>query len=103
MSIEFLQDEIELPLDREAIRAGGAALERYIVRLVRVLQEDRLRPIMQTVNLQLQQANFGTVYFAAPDENGEYANGTWRFTLSEEGIELQKKTSGSWVKQARWS
>lgn len=103
MSIDYLQEEVQLPLDRQAIRAGGAALERYLAQLVKVLQEERLRPIVQTVNLQLQQANFGAFYFASPDENGEYANGTWRFTLNDEGIELQKKTSGSWVKQARWS
>lgn len=105
MSLDFLNESRLLPaINRDLVKQKGQdEIVDYLVRLVHVLQEDLIRTFMQLINNQLHLMNVGCFNFSLPDVNGVYADGSWRFILTGGNIELQKKISGTWTKQALWS
>jgi histone deacetylase complex regulatory component SIN3 len=74
----------------------------YLVRLVKVLQENFLQTLTQVTNIQLSLANTGVYYFDLPDDNGVYADNSWRLIKVDDAIQLQKRVTGSWEKVAKW-
>lgn len=101
MSIDFITEQPTLPkIDKDARRPEE--IVEYLTRLVGILQENLLRTVVQMMNLQLSMVNVGVFYFSLPDINGAYADNSWRLIKSGDGIEIQKKLSGTWTKVSRW-
>jgi len=100
MAIESLKERVRLPPPPEGI---NSAIRKYIqdllVELVSTVHFDE----RVTINHMLDMFNTNAVYFDKPDLNGEYADGSWRLIKTDDGIELQKKISDAWVKNARWA
>ena len=105
MAITFINEPYTtLPvINPERVKQRGTAeITDYLLLLIKSLQEDLLRAIVQIINLQSSMSNVGVFNFDLPDLNGVYADGSWRFIKLTDGIELQKKLAGTWEKVARW-
>jgi len=99
--IEFITEQPTLPrIDRDIKRPED--IIDNLNRVFGILQENFLRTLVQMSNLQLSMMNVGVFYFSLPDINGTYADNSWRMIKSGEGIEIQKKLSGTWTKVSRW-
>lgn len=108
MAIDHIPDSHALPVIDENTRKPEEIVE-YLVRLVRVLQEDFLRVMISIINAQLNITNVGTWYSAMPGVDGTYPEGTYRLTADDDNtetddtVELQRiNSSDVWVKIARW-
>ena len=99
MAIDHLEETRELPYDREAIVAGGAALADYVYELVKTLSLEQLREINLRINALLDLNTIDFVYFSTPSpETGLYASGTWRIGINDDGHFVKQKYDGStWV------
>lgn len=112
MAIDYITQQPTLPkIDRdmvlkEGLQKGTSEIVDYLIKLVRVLQEDLIRTVINVTNNQLKLINVGVVNFDLPDINGSYKNGDIRLIKTNGGIELQQRANGSWTdptsKLARW-
>ena len=92
-------------INRETVKKRGIPeIVDYDIRFARALQESVLNKLQETVNYIIQLMGPGVFYFQLPNPaTGEHADGGWRFILNDAAIELQKKVSGVWTKQAKWA
>ena len=99
--IDALHAPLRLPaIDRSIRKPEDIVL--YLTQLVGALQEDFIRQVTQIINIQLSLMNVGTYYFDLPDEDGVYADDSWRLIKVDDGISLEKKISGTWTRTSRW-
>jgi len=99
MSIERLDEEVQLPLDMPAILSGDPVrLAAYLRELVQELQHFRVFDIHQRVNLLLDRQPGDTIYLGGKDASGEYPDGTWRIKANDDGeLSREKKVAGTWT------
>jgi len=104
MTIERLDEDVRLPFDEPALLSEDPQLLRdYIQQLVKTLQ-DIIERFTQVANLGLDLNDSNVRYFGARSSDGSYPDGTWRIIkVDENDFQLQKKISGDWVKNAKWS
>lgn len=99
MTIEKLDQEVELPLDLPAILSGEPKqLADYLTELVSELETRLLFEIHQRINLMLDLSSGDTIYLGSKDSTGAYPNGTWKITVNDDGeLSRDKKVDGSWT------
>jgi len=97
-------DEVSLPYWEQNILSNDPnETNLYIRALVNEL-EVILDKIRDAVNHGIDLNNPSTRYFASPDADGDYADGTWRMiAVDEDTFEIQKKIDGTWTEIATWT
>jgi len=103
MTIKFLDPNVRLPFDSDALLSKDPVrLTDYVRKLVKTLQEIQNR-IVQVANLALEATNGSEIYLSLKDTTGDYPDGTWRLKQVDGNLEIQKKISGAWTKIAKHS
>ena len=99
MTIERLDEEIQLPLDMPAILSGDPIrLASYLRELVSELQQFKMFDIHQRINLLLDRQPGNEIYLGGKDANGNYPDGTWRIRTNDDGeLSREKKVAGDWT------
>lgn len=71
----------------------------YLVKLVRILQENFLGTLTTVTNLQLNLSNVGVWYSQLPNSaTGTYADGTWRIReIDDNNLVIEHMISGVWT------
>ena len=99
MTIDRLDEEIQLPLDMPAILSGDPKqLASYLRELVHEIQQFRMYDIHQRVNLLLDRTPGSDIYLGGKDATGDYPDGTWRIRTNDNGeLSFEKKVAGTWT------
>ena len=99
--LEKLDTEVRIPYDEAALMSGNPVLiADYMLELVKTLQE-LLERISIISNYSVDLATGEAVYYALPQDDGTYPDGTWRRIQVGENLEDQKKIDGAWVMAQR--
>jgi len=95
-------DNPELPFDERYV-SDPNYIGSYMRELVKEL-ESVLTGIQDAVNHLISLNQPAIRYFATPDADNEYADGTWRIVqVGTDDFEMQKKISGTWTMAGKWS
>jgi len=97
-SIEKIDPDFKLPYDEDALLSGDPKrLTRYILELVRVLQ-DLIERIAVLTDLSIDLVDGAAVYYALKQSSDQdYPDGTWRRIQVGNNLEDQVKLSGTWT------
>ena len=98
MTIQQINEQTNLPLDKEAIVQGGLPLFFYLRKLVSEIEMKNFEIHRETINLLVSIFNGEVIYLGIPDNNGVFPNGTWRIRINDDGeLSREKKVSGTFV------
>jgi hypothetical protein len=86
--------------------------EKYLVRLIKFLEDDVYRDMVQRINWLLDRvrvtevksedgSRYMVVEFIKPGSTRN-DNGNWRMLLNPDDMEMQMRRSGTWTTAARW-
>jgi len=104
MSIDRLEESVQLPFDGPAIESGDPKqLRAYLYELVKTLELEIIKNVHTTVNLMLDLGSGQWLYFNTPASDGVYADGSRRIGVADDGVEIQVKIDGTWTKRSRLS
>ncbi|KKL80110.1 hypothetical protein LCGC14_2008040 [marine sediment metagenome] len=99
--LEKLDTEVRLPYDEEALLSKDPVrIADYLLELVKATQE-LLEKLTVISNYSVDLATGEAVYYALPQDDGTYPDGTWRRIQNGESLEDQKKIDGAWVMAQR--
>ncbi len=95
--LEKLDTEVRIPYDEEALLSKDPArIADYMLELVKTLQE-LLEKLTVISNYSVDLATGEAAYYALPQDDGTYPDGTWRRIQVGDNLEDQKKIDGAWV------
>ena len=105
MSFDIISEPITLPrlnkdkLEGADVQAQMDEVTAYLTQLVKVLQENFLKAMVNLLNLQLQIMNVGQFVFDLPNADGVYSAGAVRLIKTAANtIEMQVTDSnGDWL------
>ncbi len=94
--LEKLDTEVRIPYDEEAIMSKDPVrIAEYLLELVKTLQE-LLEKLTVISNYSVDLATGEAAYYALPQDDGTYPEGTWRRIQVGDNLEDQKKIDGAW-------
>ncbi len=95
--LEKLDTEVRIPYDEEAIMSKDPVrIAEYLLELVKTLQE-LLEKLTVISNYSVDLATGEAAYYALPQDDGTYPEGTWRRIQVGDNLEDQKKIAGAWI------
>ncbi len=95
--LEKLDTEVRLPYDEEALLSKDPVrIADYLLELVKATQE-LLEKLTIISNYSVDLATGEAAYYALPQDDGTYPDGTWRRKQVGDNLEDQKKIDGAWV------
>ena len=93
-TIERVDTTIKIPFDEDALLSGNPVLQAgAIFDIVKVLQE-LLEQITTVTNFNVDSFDGEAQYYALPDANGIYFEGTWRRIQVGDNLEDQVLLDG---------
>lgn len=101
MTLERLDTEVRIPYDEMVLKSGDPVkIADYMLELVKTLQE-LLERITVISNYSIDLSTGEAVYYALPQDDGTYPDGTWRRIQVGDNLEDQKKIGGAWIMAQR--
>jgi len=95
--LEKLDIDVRVPYDEDALKSGDPVRTAdYLLELVKYLQE-LLEKITVVSNYVIDLVDGEANYYALPQADGTYPDGTWRRIQVGDNLEDQVKITGTWV------
>ena len=99
--LEKLDTEVRIPYDEEALLSKDPVrIAEYMLELVKTLQ-GLLEKLTVISNYSVDLATGEAAYYALPQDDGTYPDGTWRRIQVGNNLEDQKKIAGAWIMAQR--